>query len=121
MHRVTSAEALSTSAGHAKTPTPLPVHDFLPEVSESLESPQDALQIDEDDVPLLQGSQNVRLKPKHEFNVSPLDLRHNEQGSSTAWREAVASLQLSAPITVQAMQDRLQTSLLVAARDPLHA
>ena len=105
MHRVTSAEALSTSAGHVKTAMPLPVHDFLPQIPELLEHPEDSLQIDEDDVPLLQSSsQSVGSKTKHAFDVSPLDIQHSERGSSTAWREAVASLKLSAPITVQAMQ-----------------
>ena len=107
MHRVTSAEALSTSAGHVKSTNPIPVHDLLPYISEALERLDEPEQNESDildDVPLLQSrSANHSQSPTNVFEISPPDLQNNEEHTSTAWREAAASLKLSAPITVQVL------------------
>lgn len=105
MHRVTSAQALSTSAGHVKTAHPIPVHDFRPHISEALERLDEPEQNESDisdNVPLLQGrSPHLSQKSMHAFGISPPGLQDEAKHTSTAWREAAASLKLSAPITVQ--------------------
>lgn len=107
MHRVTSADALSTSAGHVKSAHPIPVHDLLPYMSEALDrldEPEQTGSDISDDVPLLQSrSANLSQKPTNIFEISPPDLQNSEKHTSTAWREASASLKLSAPITVQVL------------------
>lgn len=102
MHRVTSAEALSTSAGHVRTAHPIPVHDFLPHISEALERLHEPEQNESDNVPLLQGrSSHLSQKSMLAFGISPPSIQDGEKHTSTAWREAAARLKLSAPITVQ--------------------
>ena len=107
MHRVTSAEALSTSAGHVKSANPIPVHNLLPYISEALERLDEPEQNESDisdDVPLLQTrSANLSHQSTHIFNIAPPDLQENEEHTGTAWREAAASLRLAAPITVQVL------------------
>ena len=108
MHRVTSAEALSTSAGHVKSANPIPEHDLLPYISEAQERLDEPAQNESgisDDVPLLQSrSAHLSQKSTNAFEISPPDLQNNEEHTSTAWREAAASLKLSAPITIQVWQ-----------------
>ncbi len=101
MHRITSADALSSTAAASAAATSAPDHVLPSTVPESAEHAEDYEQGDqdaEDDVPLLQPSH----KSKHTFNVSALNpAQLNEHHTSTAWREAIASLRLAAPVTVQ--------------------
>ena len=108
MHRTTSAEALATDAGELTTSSSIRSHEFLPRISDSIENIETATDASDngawDDVPLLQTlGQDSSTKPKHSFSVLEPDVHLDEQESSTAWREAAASLKLSAPITVQAI------------------
>lgn len=107
MHRVTSAEALSTSAGHVKSANPISVHNLLPYISEGLErldKPEQNESDISDDVPLLQShSANLSHHAMHAFDIAPSDLQNNEEHTGTAWREAAATLKLAAPITVQVL------------------
>ncbi len=99
MHRVTSADVLSSSAGQATSSNPTPIHGLLPHVSEAPELGGIPGDVDDDawdDVPLLQGNHK-----KHAFNVSTVEAQHGDQPTSTAWREALVSLKLAAPVTVQ--------------------
>jgi len=104
MHRITSADALFSTAAASAAATSAPDHVLPSIVPESAEHAEDDEQGDEDawdDVPLLQPSH----KPKHTFNVSALNsAQSNDQHTSTAWREAIASLRLAAPVTVQVSQ-----------------
>ena len=107
MHRVTSAEALSTSAGHVKSANPIPVHNFLPYISEALErldAPEQNESDISDDVPLLQSrSADLSHHSTHAFNIAPPEPINNEEDIDSPWREAAASLKLAAPITVQVL------------------
>ena len=107
MQRVTSAEALSSSAGQANTTNPTPIHGLLPHVSELYDGASETDDADDDagdDVPLLQHNSQSN-QPKHTFDVSASEIQHNEPHTSTAWREAVASLKLAAPVTVQVLSE----------------
>ncbi len=106
MHRITSADALFSTAAASAAATSAPDLALPPTVPEFAEHAEDYEQGDQDawdDVPLLQPSH----KSKHTFNVSALNpAQRNHQHTSTAWREAVASLRLAAPVTVQVSHAR---------------
>lgn len=106
MHRITSADALSSTAAASAAANSAYDHTLPSTVPESAEHAEDYEQGDQDawdDVPLLQPSHTSR----HTFNVSALNpAQRNVQHTSTAWREAVASLRLAAPVTVQVSQGR---------------
>ena len=106
MHRITSADALSSTAAASAAATSAPdlaLPTTVPECAERAEDYEQGDQDAWDDVPLLQPSH----KSKHTFNISAVDpAQRNHQHTSTAWREAVASLRLAAPVTVQVCHGR---------------
>lgn len=106
MHRITSADALSSTAAASAVATAASDRILPSTVPESPEHAEDCEQGDQDawdDVPLLQPSR----KSKHTFNLSALNpAQLNDHHTSTAWREAIASLRLAAPVTVQVSQGR---------------
>ena len=71
----------------------------LPETDQEFEgSPRTDDDIPFDDVPLLHTSH----KQNHTFSISVVDsAQRSDQSTSTAWREAIASLKLAAPVTIQ--------------------
>lgn len=100
MHRVTSADALASSvANAAQSRSSHNLLPDLPEIDQELEG--SALKDDDDDVddvPLLHTSR----KQNHTFSISLGDAaQRSDQSTSTAWREAIASFKLAAPVTIQ--------------------
>ncbi|DBA90828.1 TPA: hypothetical protein ACH3X1_004030 [Trebouxia sp. C0004] len=115
MHRITSADALSSSAAASAAATSAPDYILPCTVPESTEHTEDSEHRDQDawdDVPLLQPSH----KSRHTFDVSALNqAQRNDQHTSTAWREAIASLRLAAPVTVQAISQFAHILVIMSA------
>ncbi|DBA75631.1 TPA: hypothetical protein ACH3X2_009067 [Trebouxia sp. C0005] len=115
MHRITSADALSSTAAASAVATAASDRILPSTVPESPEHAEDCEQGDQDawdDVPLLQPSR----KSKHTFNLSALNpAQLNDHHTSTAWREAIASLRLAAPVTVQAISQFAHILVIMSA------
>lgn len=110
MHRVTSADALASSVANAALSRSS--HKLLPDLPEIDQEPEGSVRTDDDDdVPLLHTSN----KQNHTFSISVGDAaQRSDQSTSTAWREAIASFKLAAPVTIQVKTSRSQSLAILS-------